>query len=552
MVRRLLARSHKNLFRWLSPILVITMLGLATWLLLRPPAKVVAVGSLSLPKPIEKCWVETHGKRQALIIVAIEDGQSWQVTIQGSKLVCEPIQQLRNAIGIRAGFFDMDKDGYPEFFRAEFDTIWVFKRKESVKGKIPKHHSLPSWFPLPNRHHWLVWAKIGVGEGYCPILTFITEPDQKQPRKVVAWVKNSSSGGFLFVLSPDGRRLIPFNSGGWKGFDFWREVMSVEDLDRDGVCEVIARGRSYDRTSPGHIGIYKWDGRTYRLWWTSPRKGEYVVDAKMCDLDGDGTKEIVAVLDFGNQKLDALAVYRLEGDRYCKVAQVSAACSSCLGCSSVGFAAKTLNGGIIALDQHTELLFCLYCQRQLKQIGRMKYPLRHLLIPNFSVTGSRQGSDLFVSGGWEWKVPTSISQRLPFRVVNFLESLMEKVFGRSRPVTQLVSWDGKNLRLGKRWRGEVEPDCVGKAPKGEWFVLRVPTRWVNAAPHGINTSLYRYHLLIGAKGRYRTVWVMDIPVSPFTDPTLPDCYPADLDGDGADELILVDTVKDKLQVFKIQ
>jgi hypothetical protein len=26
----------------------------------------------------------------------------------------------------------------------------------------------------------------------------------------------------------------------------------------------------------------------------------------------------------------------------------------------------------------------------------------------------------------------------------------------------------------------------------------------------------------------------------------------DLDGDGADELVLVDTVKDKLQVFKIQ
>jgi hypothetical protein len=45
---------------------------------------------------------------------------------------------------------------------------------------------------------------------------------------------------------------------------------------------------------------------------------------------------------------------------------------------------------------------------------------------------------------------------------------------------------------------------------------------------------------------------MDIPVSPFTAPTLPDCYPADLDGDGADELVLVDTVKDKLQVFKIQ
>jgi len=101
---------------WAAIATVALVLGLATWLLMRPPAKVIAVGSLSLPKPIEKCWVETHGKRQALIIVAIEDGQSWQVTIQGSKLVCEPIRRLRNAIEIRAGFFDMDKDGYPEFF----------------------------------------------------------------------------------------------------------------------------------------------------------------------------------------------------------------------------------------------------------------------------------------------------------------------------------------------------------------------------------------------------------------------------------------------------
>ncbi len=552
MAQRLSARSHKNRFRRLLPILIITVLGLSTCLLLRPKAKVVAVGTLSLPKPIEKHWIETHGKQQALIIVAIEDGQSWRVRMRDGKLVCEPIQQLRNAIEIRAGFFDMDEDGYPEFFRAEFDTIWVFKRKESVKGKIGKGHSLPSWFPLSNRHQRIVWAKIGVGNGYLPTLTFITEPDQKQPRKVVAWVKNSSSGGFLFVLSPDGRRLIPFNSGRWSSHDFWSEVKSVEDLDHDGVCEVISEGQSYDRTSPGHIGIYKWDGRTYRLWWTSPRKGEYVVDAKICDLDGDGKKEIVAVLDFGNQKSDALAVYRLEGNRYRKVAQVSAICSACLGCSRVGIAVKTPNGGIIALDQHTELLFYLYRQRQLKQVGQLKYPLRHLLIPNFSVAGSRQGSDLLISGEWERKVPRSISQWLPFKVADLLQNLLEKVFGKSSPITQLVSWDGKNLRFGKRWKGEIEPECVGRAQKGDWFVLRVPTRWVKTARHGVNPSLYRYHLLIGAKGHYRMVWVIDIPVSPFTDPSLPDCYPADLDGDSADELVLVDAFKSKLQVFKIQ
>jgi len=156
MAQQLSARFHKNRFRRFFPILIVTVLGLATWLLLRPTAKVVAVGTLSFPKPIEKCWIETHRKQQALILVATEDGQSWQVTMRDGKLVCEPLQQLRNAVGIRAGFFDMDEDGYPEFFRAEFDTIWVFKRKESVKGKIGNGRSLPSWFPLPNRSQWVV------------------------------------------------------------------------------------------------------------------------------------------------------------------------------------------------------------------------------------------------------------------------------------------------------------------------------------------------------------------------------------------------------------
>ena len=556
MAHQSFLRSLKNRFRWLFLSLSVILLGLATWLFLRPPVKVFAVGTLNLRKLIGRCWVETQGKRQALILVT-DDGQSWRVTIQSGKLVCEPVQQLGNAIEVKAGYFDMDEDGYPEFFRAEFDTIWVFKRKESVRGKIGKTRPLPSRFPLPNRSQWIVWAKISVWDdyGYCPTLTFITEPDSKQSRKVVAWVKDSSSGGFLFVLSPDGQRLIPFKSGEWNGCNLWTEVKSVEDLDHDGVCEIITSGRSYDRTSPGHIGIYKWDGQTYRLWWTSPRKGEYVVDAKMCDLDGDGTKEIVAVLHSNGQtRSDALAVYRHEGKCYRKVAQVSARCSNYLGCSSIGFAAKTSHGGIIALDQHTELLFYLYCQRQLKQVGqfRFSYPLRHLLTSSFLVTGSRQSSDLLVSGWWEWKVPISIRQRLPFGVANLLEDLMEKVFGRSHPVTQLVSWDGKNLRFKKRWIGEIEPECVGKTAKGDWFVLRVPSRWVATSRHDVNPSLYRFHLLVGAKGQFREIWVKDIPVQYNTDPSLPNCYPADLDGDGADELILVDTEKGKVQVFKIQ
>lgn len=102
----------------------------------------------------------------------------------------------------------------------------------------------------------------------------------------MAWIKHSSSGIFLFPTQPGRAKAysLQFLQMEW----LWFLVESVEELDHDGDCEVIAKGKRYDPTSPGRIGIYKWNGRTYRLWWTSPRKGEYVVDAKIYDFDGDG------------------------------------------------------------------------------------------------------------------------------------------------------------------------------------------------------------------------------------------------------------------------
>ncbi|MFA0744555.1 MAG: hypothetical protein LASZOEIN_001348 [Candidatus Fervidibacter sp.] len=305
--------------------------------------------------------------------------------------------------------------------------------------------------------------------------------------------------------------------------------MSVEDLDRDGVCEVIARGRSYDRTSPGHIGIYKWDGRTYRLWWTSPRKGECVVDANMCDLNGDGMKEIVAVLDLkGQSDLRALAVYQLNGRRYQKVAQYRLPNKPALPYPDLAVVVPTPQGCVIAIEQSNDkVLFFRHWRDKFHLIGQV--------VGVTPVGYSKVGTDLFV---------TDLKERW-----------------LSRPITKVVSWDGKQLRSTRTLPGEGggiqnapwqdvlwDEWVAGRTSLGNWVLLGEPIRW--KLQHGEEIpTLARYRLFLGANGRYRSIWHIHTTV---TEEGFPQAFPADLDGDGADELVLVDTVKDKLQVFKIQ
>ncbi len=289
----------------------------------RPPVSFAPIASF-VPKRVSiQRDFETGQSRYE---IETHDGKRWQRTVklwESSKFARFAHEQgffdFDGEQGFcgEQGFFDFDGDGYEEFFAAEqFEALWVFKRRESVKGgKLPKRE-LPSWFPLP-KSRWVLWSKIPI-EDYGPELTFITEPDPRQPRKVVMWLKHSSSGGSCFLLSRDGRRLIPFTADEWTGVD------SVEDLDHDGICELVLKGRLFVARAPKVI--YKWDGQTYRLWWMPDKRDGFLLDAILCDLDGDGIKEIVALFDLkgsvnGLTPFRALAVYRLERGHYHKFAQ---------------------------------------------------------------------------------------------------------------------------------------------------------------------------------------------------------------------------------------
>ena len=508
----------KQRFHWLVLILGVIGIGIGLWLFQQSPVKVVFIGEVNLPKPIIGYRVETRGRQQSLILV-IEDGQGWRLVVQNGKLVCEPVRQLKNAIEINAGFFDMDKDGCPEFFRAEIDTLWVFKRRESVKGKFVERHPLPSWFSLDNSQ-WVVRTKIPLRFSS---LTFVTEPNLKQPRKVVVlgwWGKNFPLLKIPFVLNSNGK-LIPFNSGVWSGHDYWWGVVSAEDLDHDGTCEVVMEGDSHYRKSPGKIGIYKWNGQTYQLWWTSPGKGEYVVDAKLNDFNGDGIKEIAAVLDVKGQK--ALTVYRLENGRYRKVAQCWLTKKDYPTLAAV---TPMSQGSIIAIQLSYKLFFYRYCQNELLPIGQLR--------GTTPVVFSRTGTDLFVSDYVTRDLLLLMFKRLPSSISVWLRN----TFGDTvRPATKVFSWDGKGFHFRSRFWGATGYECIGETPKGNWVLLREGNVFSSYQ------SPFYYRLLFGKNGRYRLIWEVNLPRMFY-------CA-VDLDGDGADELVFVNFEEGRAEVFGI-
>jgi hypothetical protein len=370
------------------------------------------------------------------------------------------------------GFFDFDGDGCEEFFFTVDEALWVFKRRESVKGEKLPEQKFPSWFPLPE-NQWVLWSRIPIGD-FNAELIFVTEPDPQQPRKVVIWVEHSSPGGQCLLLSRNGRQLIPFTAGEWIGID------SVEDLDHDGICELILEG--HNLRAPAVKAIYKWDGKIYRLWWMPEKRDGHLLDATLCDLDGDGTKEIVALLDlkgaaYNSTPFRALSIYRLEHGRYHKVTQIRLPDWTNFFKWEYGAIASvpTSKGAIIAFE--------------------------------------------FVPPKWR----IFVRDLLP----SPLQQWWNEWFCKEQYETWWLVGNGKKVRVQSQWRGMKPSGVWGVSGKVVWFDLEGKV----------------YHTVIASvNGRCYTVW----KGKPSA------LMGGDWDGDGDDELIVVEKDKGKLTVFKVQ
>lgn len=99
-----------------------------------------------------------------------------------------------------------------------------------------------------------------------------------------------------------------------------------EDLDGDGFVEIFLPGNSTGWRSTWGAAVLRWESNSYKIWWPdwtsqkimesrprpSPINIPYVMYARLVDLEDDGQKEIVAVLDAGGEsQLRELGVWKL-------------------------------------------------------------------------------------------------------------------------------------------------------------------------------------------------------------------------------------------------
>ena len=174
------------------------------------------------------------------------------------------------------GIFDLDNDGSPEVF--------------------------VEYWPSPGDHTQLLIYK-KVGGAYAPYLKLTAETmgyapaawflDESPERKAVFMTRYGGSSGLgLFYLDLKKKSLDLITDD-----IFLEELPLFEDIDKDGIAEIFLHGRGRDRTSAQGAGILHWKDGTYELLWPDWGSSPYVIYAALADLDGDGKKEIIAVID---------------------------------------------------------------------------------------------------------------------------------------------------------------------------------------------------------------------------------------------------------------
>jgi hypothetical protein len=174
------------------------------------------------------------------------------------------------------GIFDLDNDGSPEVFveywpyPGDHTQLLIYKKMEGAYTPYLK-----------------LTAETA---GYAPAAWFL---DESPERKAVFMTRYGGSSGLgLFYLDLKKKSLDLIT-----GDISLDELPLFEDIDRDGIAEIFLHGRGRDRTSAQGAGILHWKDGPYKLLWPDWDSSPYVIYAVLADLDGDGKKEIIAVLD---------------------------------------------------------------------------------------------------------------------------------------------------------------------------------------------------------------------------------------------------------------
>jgi hypothetical protein len=147
-------------------------------------------------------------------------------------------------------------------------------------------------------------------------------------------LKDNATFARLGILSLDGDQLFLEKSFEWRtGGDASASGISANDLDKDGVVEIVTSGYDHGLTnSSGQLRIWQWNGQELQIkaneeWRLvegiygvtvtgSPMGNTLAENVKIADVDADGVSEIVTGgFAYDGQKMNAqLRIWNWNGD----------------------------------------------------------------------------------------------------------------------------------------------------------------------------------------------------------------------------------------------
>jgi len=233
------------------------------------------VGKGSLPARL--CWQRT---------VCLVDTK--KPSVCRTPLVKIPRAAMKAHSATFYGVFDVDGDGSPEVFldywsplnRKDEDNVVLLVLKK-IRGRYRQ------FLRLKAESH-----------GYNPGAWFLNE--QPHAKAVFMTRDGGSSGSGLFYLNLKKKSLELVS-----GPVFLEGHPEFQDIDGDGMAEIFLPGRGRDRTSEPGAAILHWKEDRYEMWWPNWEGLPRVIYAVLADLDGDGRKEIAAVLEPETEAADS-------------------------------------------------------------------------------------------------------------------------------------------------------------------------------------------------------------------------------------------------------
>jgi len=207
--------------------------------------------------------------------------------------------------------------------------------------------------------------------GYSPAAWFIRESPLN---KALFMTRCQGSGGNCLYYLDFKKRVLETVSE-----DCLQADPRFEDIDHDGTAEIFLENRGRDRTAVNGAALMRWDNGNYRIWWPNWSALPYVMYAELSDVDGDGKKEIVAILDPGNESSQRqLGIWKLDRGEWKLIDKVGLPdADDAIELPTFAGVAAGANGTNIRLNYPSGTLECRYRDRTISclQGGAQRTPV---------------------------------------------------------------------------------------------------------------------------------------------------------------------------------